>query len=390
MSENSKIEWTDHTFNPVRGCTKISPGCAHCYAEKLSHRNPKVLGEWGSGAPRVVAKEAYWREPVKWNAAADMFTECEACGWRGRFPRGGRVTNSVMHCPDCDRCGSLRADSRKHRIRPRVFCASLADWLDPEWPIEVLTRLLALIHDTPHLDWLLLTKRPEQWRKRFGTVMDRWNEREDKATANDLRVEIWMGKWLRGEPPANVWIGTTVEDQNCADERIPALLSIPARVRFLSCEPLLGRVQIARWLHTFACLQHHAEEPAFWSTMQCTCAARDLHWVICGGESGDGARPMHPEWARSLRDQCQSARVPFFFKQWGEWCAAKILSETHFQVETPSASPGPKYPEFRHWKNSIPGDPNISAKVGKKTAGRLLDGREHDAFPVAGGRPDEG
>jgi len=166
--------------------------------------------------------------------------------------------------------------------RPRVFCASLADWLDDEVPVEWLADLLQLIADTPELDWLLLTKRPESWEARIMECMH----------ASRLAVD-----WINGKAPANVWIGTTVEDQERADERIPALLKIPARVRFLSCEPLLGPVDFSRG----GC--------AAWMGM--------IDWVICGGESGPKARPADLDWFRSLRDQCKAAEVAFFMKQLG-------------------------------------------------------------------------
>lgn len=258
MGENSKIEWTHHTFNPWRGCTKVSAGCDNCYAEKMSGRNPKTLGVWGKHGTRVVASEAMWREPLKWNAAA------------------------------------LRAGERH-----RVFCASLADvfeghetmpeasWKDVEY---ARYRLFNLIEQTPHLDWLLLTKRPQN-------VLD------------FLIPDKHSG---RIEPlPDNVWIGTSVEDQKTADERILHLLQIPAKVRFLSIEPLLGPIDLWPWLSLKA-NQHGEVAP------EADCLGYDrpgIGWIIVGGESGPNARPMHPDWVRSIRDQCQAAGVPFFFKQ---------------------------------------------------------------------------
>lgn len=274
MGENSKIEWTNHTFNPWMGCTKVSEGCKNCYAEnQMDHRWNKV--QWGPGKPRVRTSEANWKKPLQWNAEA-----------------------------------------RKTGIRPRVFCASLADWLDPEAPIEWLADLMNVIAATPHIDWLLLTKRPELWEKRVSWAADILDSLYMDGT--DL-----SSNWLRGEAPPNVWIGGTVENQK-ATERISHLLKIPAQFHFLSCEPLLGQVGLS-----------HLDQ---------------IDWVICGGESGPNARPMHPDWARSLRDQCVAAEVPFFFKQWGEW-----------------------------------GDRGGTwmGRVGKKAAGRLLDGREWSEVPEA-------
>ena len=180
--------------------------------------------------------------------------------------------------------------------RPRVFCASLADWLDDEVPVEWLADLLQLVHATPRLDWLLLTKRPGNFEARVGRLIDAFLSLGalGNFTGDGVKLAHWFADWRRGKGPKNVWIGTTVEDQTRADERIPQLLRIPARVRFLSCEPLLGHVELDRF---------------FWDY--------GIDWVICGGESGPGARPMDPEWARSLRDQCSAANVPFHFKQWG-------------------------------------------------------------------------
>jgi protein gp37 len=247
--ENTKIEWATHTFNPWIGCTKVSPGCLNCYAETLmAVRYGKV--EWGKGKPRVRTAPDNWRKPRQWNKAAAGAAE-----------------------------------------RPRVFCASLADWLDEEVPIQWLADLLGLIRDTPNLDWLLLTKRPENF-------ADRLNLARKKNGTYPLAWEEWLCEWLDGIAPPNVWVGTSVEDQARSDRRIPELLQIPATVRFLSCEPLLEDVDL--------CFGFEAELDA-----------RRIDWVICGGESGRGARLMHEDWALSLRDQCTAAGVPFHFKQWG-------------------------------------------------------------------------
>lgn len=305
MAENSNIEWTNHTFNPWRGCTKVSPGCANCYAEKMSHRNPGTLGVWGDDGTRVIAAESYWRQPIKWNKAAEKAGE-----------------------------------------RHRVFCASLADVFEdrPEL-VEPRIRLFHLIDNTPNLDWLLLTKRPE----------------------NIARMTPGIGDCPDGCTPLvrpNVWIGVSVEDQQRADERIPYLLSTPAAVRFLSVEPLLGAVKI---------------NPLFINPIQGTSqhGQRFIDWVIVGGESGHGARPMHPDWARSLRDQCQAAGVPFFFKQWGEWIPGAGNGFTQWpEIDTKRPLLFPAHP-------GRPGHDHhqIMLHVGKKAAGRLLDGREWNEMP---------
>lgn len=233
MAENSRIEWTTHTFNAWTGCAKVSPACRFCYAESWDKRFNDG-DRWGVNAARPVTSDANWRKPLAWDRAAAA---------------AGR--------------------------RDRVFCASLADVFEARDDlIQPRARLWRLIEATPNLDWLLLTKRPE----------------------NMLSMIPWgINPW------PNVWLGTTVEDQQRADERIPILLDTPAAVRFLSCEPLLGPVD----LNEAACPWEQC-----WGT--------NVDWVICGGESGGRhARPMQQEWARSLRDQCQAAGVVFHFKQWG-------------------------------------------------------------------------
>lgn len=338
MAENSKIEWCHHTFNPWRGCTKISPGCAHCYAETLSHRNPAVLGEWGKGRPRLKASAAMWRQPLKWNQEAH--------------------------------------DLRYRKFtRPRVFCASLADWLDEEVPAAWLFDLISLILRTPSLDWLLLTKRPQNWRARLKAAAD-------QCTCDPGDVTDRIYAWIEGSRMIhNIWMGTSVEDQTRADERIPLLLDIPARVRFLSCEPLLGPVR----LDQYRCGETRHEGGHFilfgdaltgfratsgWSGKD---AGPRIHWVIAGGESGPDARPMHPDWARSLRDQCAAAGVPFFFKQWGEYRAADTIHAAPDLIKAAQNRTPPS--------RQTEGSPLAFWNVGKKKAGRLLDGVIHDAFP---------
>lgn len=320
MAANTKIEWCDHTFNPWSGCAKVSPGCAHCYAEALSKRSPKTFGQWGKGAPRRRTGAINWNLPVKWNS--DAFAAIENIRHTNAFGPAGMAL--VPEPP-----------------RPRVFCASLADWLDDEVPVEWLADLLSLIVKTPRLDWLLLTKRPQNFSHRILGAAS-WLRGGAPGTPRE-----WIVDWEDGSPPPNVWIGTTVEDQQRADERIPLLLKIPARVRFLSCEPLLGPVDIATPLLT----AKYAAAEGKTITELLDPGQPDpewIDWVICGGESGPGARPMKAEWARSLREQCKHAGVAFLFKQWGE-------HDEH------------------------------GNKVGKAAAGKLLDGVEHLEFPAVGG-----
>jgi protein gp37 len=228
MAENSKIEWTDHTFNPWIGCTKVSPGCDHCYAESMAKRYGWVT--WGPHGERKRTSVANWRKPLQWAKAA-------------------RGTGK----------------------RPRVFCASLADVFDNQVPTEWRSDLFTLIASTPELDWLLLTKRPQNLAKMFP-----------------------VGPW------DNIWLGTTAEDQKHYDERWPILAkqrNVP--VRFISYEPAIGPMDL---FSTAIVLDHPAK--------------MFPDWIICGGESGPGARMMNPTWARDLRDQCHHlGGVAYFFKQ---------------------------------------------------------------------------
>lgn len=270
MGVDTKIEWCHHTFNPWWGCQRISPACGGargeggCYAEAFSKRiggSPWAKGlHWGPGSLRTIASEKQWAQPLAWNSAAEKAGE-----------------------------------------RRRVFCASMADVGEDRRDLDApRARLRALIEATPHLDWLLLTKRPE-------TIVD---------------LMGWPGAW-----PRNVWAGTTVEDQRRADERIPHLLRVPAAVRFLSCEPLLGPVDLTRWMEREWCRGGWPGAVHRYTgsgrTVNCPICggrgftSRTLDWVIVGGESGHDARPFDLAWARSLVGQCRAAGVPAFVKQLG-------------------------------------------------------------------------
>lgn len=255
MGEGTKIEWAHHTFNPWIGCTKVSSACDHCYAERLATARLGV--GWGPHAERRRTAESTWRQPLAWDRKA-----------------------------------------RRDGVRRRVFCASLADVFDNQVPPSWRHDLWSLIATTSHLDWLLLTKRPQNV------------------------VHMLPTAWLM-EPRPNIWLGTTVENQAEAERRIPHLLSVRAAVHFLSCEPLLGPLRlhdIAHRDHGETCaidaLRGRWYYPGCGSVSSQTFGGKPrIDWVICGGESGPGARPMHPDWARSLRDQCATVDVPFFMKQ---------------------------------------------------------------------------
>jgi len=265
MSQFSKIGWTDHTFNAHIGCQKVSPGCDHCYAEV--ERATMALGViWGPGQPRHRTSTVNWRNPSKWHTAHEAFYAA-------------------------------------HGRRQRVFCASLSDWADSEIPIEWTVDLLELVRTTTNLDWQMLTKRISNVVKRLAAAAD-WIR--EHATDTMSALLAWIEAWLAGDAPAHVWLGISVVNQEEADRDIPKLLATPAALRFVSMEPLLGPVVIAPYLPGW-----------LWSQRQGGDHAPTIDWVIVGGESGPGARPMKEEWVVDIRDQCLAAQVPFFFKQWG-------------------------------------------------------------------------
>lgn len=333
MGANTAIEWADHTFNPWIGCTKVSPGCDHCYAERDMSNRLHVV-QWGAGQPRKRTSEANWRMPLRWNAQAE---------------REGR--------------------------RFRVFCASLADVFDNEVKASWRADLFSLIRDTPNLDWLLLTKR-------IGNAPAMLDDALAQITFRGLGSPRW--------PWANVWLGATIVNQAEADRDIPKLLAVPAATRFLSMEPLLGPVEISPFLRG----KHEAVDTICQNCPRdadCECGYHTrkemkmpaIDWVIVGGESGPHARPMHPAWARSLRDHCNAAGVAFHFKQWGEWAPpSKIEDLRHLGDMMRAGKAVHVYGEGRqpdgHFRR---GDDHL-LHVGKKAAGRLLDGRTWDELPA--------
>ena len=276
MGKNSHIEWTHHTFNPWWGCKKVSPACDHCYAELWAKRMGHSL--WGKDSPRRFFSDAHWREPLKWNE-----------------------------------------DARHSGERHRVFCASMADVFEYRGDLNLeRTRLWDLIENTPYLDWLLLTKRPQ----------------------NVRRLAPWRTNW-----PPNVWLGTSVENQAQAEKRLPFLLKNSASIRFLSCEPLLGPLDLREWFR----------RKEFYP----------IDWIIAGGESGAASRPMHPDWISTLLHQCKEFDVPFHFKQWGQWVPTQLVD----------GSVRAKLIELNNER------PVKMARMSKKVAGRLLEGTTWDGVP---------
>lgn len=280
MGQDSKIEWTHHTFNPWWGCLKVSPACKHCYAETWAQR--LGLDIWGGNkTERRFFSDTHWKDPLKWDAAA-----------------------------------------RRDGARRRVFCASMADLFEDRSDLTPWReRLWPIIEQTKFLDWLLLTKRPENIQK--------------------------FAPWGRKNWPSNIWMGTTVENQEYALERIPLIADLPVSVRFVSCEPLLGPLRLKRWLR-----------PAT--------KGRGINWVIAGGESGHHSRPMNPIWAEDLRDQCIQSDVAFHFKQWGHWGPESSADRRAAMTLDLPGRNGKKIRLFR---------------LGKNETGRLLDGRTWDGVP---------
>lgn len=329
MGEQTLIEWCDATLNLWTGCTKVSDGCKFCYAEQMMDQRFN-RGNWGPTGTRQEVKS--WRSTL----------------------------NKI----------SKRAKDEGKRLR--VFCQSLSDTFEgsetmggdksQNWPVtsHLRTLLLDAIKEHPELDFLVLTKRPENV---MGMV------KSHNAAIKTFEEEKF-------EFPANCWIGTSIEDQPTADERIPHLLAIPAAVRFVSYEPALGPVdfQYQRgWLEPFQ------ETDAMLNRTP------RIDWLIAGGESGPNARPMHPDWARSLRDQCQAAGVPFFFKQWGE--AVPVTFDDRCGI--PDMAAKSCYwltPDGNRHDGGFPPEGKsdyawMMSRVGKKRAGRLLDGREWNEMP---------
>lgn len=300
MGDRSRIDWTEATWNPVTGCDEVSPGCDHCYAKTLAERFRGTPGHYFENGFDVQLRPERLEQPIRWK-------------------------------------------------RPRaIFVNSMSDLFHKDVLDEYIARVFAVMALAPQHTFQVLTKRHGRMRSllsspTFYESVDRAVEQLATApgslvgrTERDTiqrRAAKWMPLLARWPLP-NVWLGVSVEDQARANLRIPALLDTPAAVRFLSCEPLLGPIDLREPLAK--------SRPDFDGDRL---YVRDrLHWVIAGGESGRGARPMDTIWARDLRDQCSAAGIPFFFKQWGEHDAT-------------------------------------GNRVGKKAAGRLLDGINHDGYP---------
>lgn len=337
MSDNTAIEWTDRTWNILTGCTRVSAGCDNCYIA----RTPPF---------RMAGRK-----------------------FDGEGP--GSTTGLVFHPERMNQPLGARKPQR-------WFVNSLADLFHEDVPDEYLSKVFEVMEQATNQTFQILTKRPARMRSFVQSRMDRKREYADKFA--DCPTEAMRNspaaRWARQRaehPPANIWLGVSIEDQRWANNRIPALLETPAAVRFLSCEPLLGPISLV------------ANTKIDTGTL--------VDWVIVGGESGPGARPMHPQWARQLRMECTENGIPFLFKQWGEWVEdVWVDGEGNRHLNVPgnakdrnrcamhSAGMTAMRPgnPFNPWQA---GHPNWTAmkRVGKKAAGRQLDGRTWDEFPQA-------
>lgn len=334
MAGASTIEWTDATWNPIVGCSIVSPGCTNCYAMQMAYRIEAMSGAAGT--------KTHYR------------------GTTTKVNRRGVWTGKVALASD-----KILTQPLRWRTPKRIFVNSMGDLFHESIPDEWIDRVFAVMALCPQHTFQVLTKRSERMRDYFDVGFSAMDTPKRAMHVEDQFVKLTAGQWgppdLPVWPLTNVWLGVSAERQQEADERIPHLLDTPAGVRFLSAEPLLGRID----------LHEVIPDPLAWTFAH---GFNGLDWVIVGGESGSKARPMHPQWARDLRDQCQQAGVPFFFKQWGEYApqfdecggqhrAARVGMATHFFRRT------------EHFGTSV-------VRVGKKAAGRLLDGRTWDEFPT--------
>ncbi|MCJ7996645.1 phage Gp37/Gp68 family protein [Rhizobium cremeum] len=371
MSDGTRIEWTDATWNPITGCSVVSPGCTNCYAMKLAgtrlkhHESRAGLTKESKAGPvwtgEVRFNEQWLEQPLRWTKPRMIFV----CAHGDLFAEG---------VPDewIDQVFAVMALAPQHTFQVLTK--------RPERMRDYLRRPISRIHNAVAI---LATRDEPNSREEFYR---QWPECKIEAF-----IPAPVARRLRaGWPLPNVWLGVSVEDQKRADERIPILLDTPAAIRWISAEPLLGPVDLRA-----ALLLSDDNKPLFFNPPR-----NHIDWVVAGGESGPGARPMHPDWVRSLRDQCKAAAVPFLFKQWGEWW--EVWSEmrdengNHLVVDADSHEASELWDEHfdclithdgrRFTPETLPEDTlgRLMSRIGKRATGRLLDGVEHNAFPVTG------
>jgi protein gp37 len=370
LMKHPRIEWAEKVWNPITGCTKISPGCANCYAERMAKR---LAGRCGYPAVEpfrvTLHDDMTFVEPLKWRKP----TRCFVCSMGDLF----------------------------HEDVPDPWIDGVFAAMGLTYDIAATDQNNVITAFRPRHIYMLLTKRPERmrsyvqglidsdWdtlRRRFhGLAMGICDIKAKAAYLPHLNASMEVAEWIKDGMPG-LWLGVTAENQEMADQRIPILLQIPAAVRFVSVEPMLGPVNLRGgiygpdWLEGWDVvaeprIDRHGElypEPVQVQTEK-------LDWVICGGESGPGARPMHPDWARSLRDQCQAAGVPYYFKQWGEWFP-RDQWEYNPELILPDDDIAYDNGPCTHVFDSLEGSCPVHW-VGKHAAGRLLDGQTWDQMP---------
>lgn len=356
----SKIEWTDKTWNPVRGCSRVSPGCDHCYAMRMAHRQ-----NW-----RTPADET--GEPARSGGYHGLTI------YRERSPRAGVDWSGVVRL--VPEMLELPRRWKKSRL---IFVNSMSDLFHESLTNEEIAAVFGIMAACPWHTFQVLTKRA----KRMKAWFDWANQHAPVHPASDVCVhaaERAVGHAItptyHAWPLPNVVLLVSAENQKMADERLPYLLCTPAAVRGVSIEPMLGPVDLDHWLWGDRCPDPQCGDSTW--DHDCRLGEQRLHWVIVGGESGAGARPMHPDWARSLRDQCAVAGVPFFFKQWGEWSdhgAGAALTSRCKWIEH-NGTTHDFHPS--HLLVAPPAsDALLVGRLGKKRTGRLLDGVKHDEYP---------
>jgi len=340
----TRIEWTQATWNPVTGCSPISPGCAHCYAARM--------------AKRLAGRAGYPEAPDEFKVTVHPQRLGEPLRWKDRR---------------------------------MVFVCSMGDLFHEDVPDEYIDAMFAVMALAKRHTFQILSKRPDRMRDYFKAGNSLFGRMNEAAQETGL-IKQWQAVMPtqrhgmvpgREWPLGNVWLGVTAENQEQADKRIPVLLEIPAAVLFVSVEPMLEEIVLDRreingWWN----------EPVNYLTGEGDGIRGAIDWVICGGETGPGARPMHPQWVRSLRDQCQTAETQFFFKSWGDWCP-KSHTELFPTFDNSMrwgvlARDGEFYENTTPWNGRNEVSPDFEAtvyRIGKKAAGRLLDGRTWDEFP---------
>lgn len=359
MAANTKIEWADDTWNVINGCMVVSPGCTNCYAMRMAGTRMKNSPS-RHGLTREVNGNPVWNGEVRFNERAY------------REPL-----------------------SRPNEPR-RIFVCAHGDLFYEKVPDEWIDRVFAMMATCPQHVFQVLTKRPERARQylmtpgRHTAILAAMAVAQNQAIIFDAEKHRW--------PLPNVWLGTSVEDQKRADERIPVLLTTPAAVRWISAEPLLGPLNLKRFMWPV-----HPRWPARYKSpadaiadgaevtyhRQALVMASNVYldWVVAGGESGPGARPMHPAWARSLRDQCAASGVAFLFKQWGDWlprCEPIAVDSEYVYMHDGIGTE-------RRWLTPAGGGSSpcdepadgdeLMIRVGKRQAGRLLEKVEHNGYP---------